>query len=120
MKKIILVIVKIMLILFSIKLALFLADTENNKLNTFTTDWCSMFPDWNWKECCVEHDKSYWKGGTKWQKENADKKLQICVWKKWHPNIGFLMKIWVSIWWTPYLPTNFRWWYWWDKFKNYN
>lgn len=119
MGKVISIVLGIFFILFSIKTVFFLLDTENNRLNSFTTDWCSMFPDWNWKECCVEHDKIYWKGWTKVKKENSDEELKICVWKKWYPIIGFLMKIWVSIWWSPYLPTNFRWWYWWDKFKNY-
>ena len=30
----------------------------------FTTDNCSVVPDYDQNECCIEHDWAYWKGGT--------------------------------------------------------
>lgn len=125
MKKIIKIILIIILILFVINISLFISNKENNKLNNFTTDWCSYFPNWTfynkdiWFECCTEHDKTYWDWWTKNQKNKADLELKECVSKKWFPIIWNLMEIWVKIWGIPYLPTSFRWWYWWEKFRNY-
>ena len=121
MKKIISIIL-ILFVLFSwMKIFLFLTeDNSDNKLNSFTTDWCSMFFDWDWKECCVEHDKYYWIWWSKDERKIVDKKLKDCVINKGHYIIWNLMYLWVRIWWIPYLPTSFRWGYWWDKFVWYN
>jgi hypothetical protein len=47
-------------------------------------------------------------------------KLEKCVAGKWYKIIWFLMRLWVRVWWNPYLPTSFRWAYGWEKFKWYD
>jgi len=54
-------------------------------LRPFTTDGCSLFPDRDpvrhveWRECCVEHDMAYWRGGTEAERLHADEALRACV-----------------------------------------
>ena len=120
MKKIILILIWIFVIFFWVKTIIFLTeDNTNSKLNEFTTDWCSMFPDWDWGECCVEHDKYYWIWWVAEKRKIADEELKQCVIKKGHSIIWNFMYLGVRIWWTPYLPTSWRWWYWWDKYVWY-
>jgi hypothetical protein len=45
----------------------------------FTTDGCTLSPDGNWFDCCLEHDFAYWKGGTSEERKAADKKLRECM-----------------------------------------
>lgn len=45
----------------------------------FTTDGCSAWPDRQWRTCCIEHDLSYWCGGTSAQRRGADERLRACV-----------------------------------------
>jgi hypothetical protein len=47
-------------------------------------------------------------------------KLEKCVAGKWYKTIWFLMRLWVRVWWNPYLSTSFRWAYGWEKFKWYD
>jgi hypothetical protein len=119
--KVLLIIFILFALFFWIKIFLFLTeDNLNNKLNSFTTDWCSMFFDGDWIDCCIEHDKYYWIWWTKDKRKTADEKLKDCVIDKGHYIIWNMMYLWVRIWGIPYLPTSFRWWYWWDKFVWYN
>jgi len=78
-------------------------------LKPFKTDGCSMFPDHKWRDCCVTHDKAYWKGGTKEQRKVADKKLYKCVKSKGYKIVAVLMYIGVRIGGVSYLPTPWRW-----------
>jgi len=120
MKKIILILIWIFVIFFWVKTIIFLTqDNTNNRLNPFTTDWCSMFPDWDWQECCIEHDKYYWIWWVSEKRKKADEELKQCVIKKGHPIIWNIMYLWVRIGWVPYLPTSWRWGYWWDRFVWY-
>ena len=45
----------------------------------FTTDNCSVVPDYDQNECCVDHDWAYWKGGTFQERWDADRKFLACV-----------------------------------------
>lgn len=45
----------------------------------FKSDKCSLFFDGNWGHCCVEHDKTYFFGGTKAERKAADRKLYECI-----------------------------------------
>gem|GEM_PF-437368 len=67
------------------------AQSQNfeNQLLPFVSDGCSAIPDGLtgknhllWQNCCIEHDKSYWKGGTADEKINADIALGQCLDKK--------------------------------------
>ncbi len=62
---------------------------NGNRLQPFTTDGCSNFPDGlpffrpaQWRECCIVHDIAYWQGGTSTQREQADRALAECVAEK--------------------------------------
>ena len=46
---------------------------------------CSYTPDFNFSDCCIEHDKAYEKGGRKWDRYIADLQLQECIKEHGHP-----------------------------------
>jgi len=79
----------------------------------FRSDRCSLFPDGDYGDCCVEHDKDYYFGGTSAERKASDKRLKACVmskgksWKrKWLANAMYLG---VRIGGVSWLPTPFRW-----------
>jgi len=45
----------------------------------YVSDNCSWFPDGNYGDCCVAHDKIYFFGGTKQERRTADDQLSLCV-----------------------------------------
>ena len=73
-------------IFFAILLFSFSAMGTN--LKPFVSDGCTMAPDGTfknpekWRDCCVEHDLWFWGGGTKEQRQTADKSLKICIQNK--------------------------------------
>lgn len=75
----------------------------------YVSDNCSMFPDGDYADCCVEHDKAYFFGGTKAERRAADKKLYQCVRAKGHKYISGMMWLGVRIGGVGFLPTPFRW-----------
>ena len=72
-------------------------------------DNCSWFPDGDYADCCVAHDKEYFVGGTKAERKAADKRLQQCVRAKGHKYLSKMMYWGVRIGGVPWLPTSFRW-----------
>ena len=87
----------------------------------FKSDGCSMFPDGCYKECCVEHDKAYFGGGSWSSRWKADRQLLKCVAKKkgwWHKPLAPLMWAGVRLGGAPFLPTPFRWGFGVKKSKN--
>jgi hypothetical protein len=82
--------------------------------NDFTSDGCSLSPDGNWVSCCIEHDISYWCGGTKQDRTDADNNLEQCIAKKGHPVYGWVANnLGVQTGGAPFWPTTFRWGYGW-------
>lgn len=78
----------------------------------FKSDGCSHFPDGDYLDCCVEHDKTYFAGGSWTQRWRADKKLYQCVAAKngfSHKLIAPVMWAGVRVFGAPFLPTSFRW-----------
>lgn len=78
----------------------------------YVSDGCSHFPDGDYIECCYNHDKSYFVGGSWTQRWRADKKLYKCVAAKdgfKHKLIAPVMWSGVRIFGAPFLPTPFRW-----------
>ncbi len=76
----------------------------------FKSDGCSLFPDGNYRDCCVAHDIDYYKGGK--GRRSSDKRLYRCVKKKkgWQNKfIAPLIFIGVRIGGVSFLPTPFRW-----------
>ncbi len=93
---------------------------EQNTLRPFTSDGCSMFPDGSWQQCCVEHDKKYWIGGTREDRLTADRDLKKCVTENSNNLLGFIVYVGVRKGGKPNIPTSFRWGYGWDKSRNYS
>lgn len=78
----------------------------------FKSDGCSLFPDGDYRDCCVEHDKAYFNGGGWSRRWRADKKLFACVAAKkgfQHKIIAPLMWAGVRVGGVSWLPTRFRW-----------
>lgn len=106
-------------------LAFLYAPTVFADLAPFTSDGCSAFPDGTpsqktlWLDCCYQHDRAYWQGGTRDQRAAADQALRACVAAVGEPEIAALMLAGVRVGGTPYLPTRFRWGYGWPFFRGY-
>ena len=78
----------------------------------YVSDRCSVFPDGDWGECCVQHDKAYFFGGTELERKAADRKLFQCVRAKGgvkHRFMSDLMWLGVRIGGSAFLSTPFRW-----------
>ena len=94
-------------------------------LADFTTDGCSMFPDGTaaqpklWCQCCVEHDKAYWAGGTEDARRDADIKLKECVLALGQTKTAKIIWFGVRIGGSAYWPTPFRWSYGWPYTRGY-
>lgn len=97
----------------------------DDRLRPFTSDGCSVFPDgtiWKndlWLDCCVEHDKAYWKGGTYEERRLADERLKECVKAKGEPFIAEVMEEGVRAGGSPFFPTSYRWGYGWPYLQGY-
>jgi len=97
----------------------------SEELKPFTSDGCSSFPNGTvqhqslWINCCIQHDFSYWKGGTREQRLKADNELEICVSKIGKPEIAKIMLYGVRVGGSPYIPTPYRWGYGWNYLRGY-
>lgn len=97
-----------------------------NILRPFSTDGCSRFPDGIpfikpnlWLNCCIEHDVSYWQGGTALQRSNADAALAKCVNDATGTALGNDMWIGVRLGGFVGLPTSWHWGYGWVMDRGY-
>ena len=95
-------------------------------LSPFTTDGCSLFPDGTfsdktkWQHCCIEHDISYWKGGSEEDRKQADLALKNCVMKNTGDvHLARTMYDAVRIWGSPIFPSWYRWGYGWAYGRDY-
>lgn len=84
-------------------------DTRQEPPPDFKGDGCSLFPDGDYGDCCVAHDRDYYRGGTGAERKAADKRLAQCVRAKGHKYLSRLMYIGVRIGGVSWLPTPFRW-----------
>lgn len=105
---------------------LFIGCSQKMELKSFKSDGCSLFPDRNiitkldWCECCFEHDISYWQGGTKEDREDADIRLRECVFEKTgDEKLAELMYRGVRFGGSTYFPNWYRWGYGWDYSRKY-
>jgi hypothetical protein len=82
-------------------------------VSQFETDYCTWFPDGDYAECCAEHDREYFFGGSLRERKASDKKLRRCViskrpgWKR--ELLANIMYAGVRIGGVHFLPTPFRW-----------
>jgi hypothetical protein len=72
-----------------------------------------------WKDCCVEHDRQYWPGGTAAERRAADALLRTCVAARGYPVWAVLMWAGVRIAGHPLLPFPWRWGYGWKYPRGY-
>lgn len=80
--------------------------------NEFVSDGCTWFPDGNYRDCCVVHDREYFAGGSSKERWRSDKKLFQCVAAK--PNfynkvIAPIMWLGVRVFGVPWLNTKASW-----------
>lgn len=94
-------------------------------LKPFVTDGCSHFPEGTrdhkdlWLRCCLQHDITYWQGGTYEERLAADLALRECVREVGEPVIAQIMLGGVRVGGSPYWPTQFRWGYGWPYPRSY-
>jgi len=88
-------------------------------LRPFRTDGCSLLPDRGISRCCIEHDLSYWQGGTAARRKAADRQLRRCVGEAGGAFKACLMYTGVRFGGHPLLPTWFRWGYGWPYARGY-
>ena len=91
-----------------------------SKLHPFTTDGCTMFPDGKWLQCCIEHDKKYWVGGTLEDRKTADQELKKCVIEDSNKVTGLIVYLGVRFGGRPVYSTHFRWGYGWKEKRDYS
>jgi hypothetical protein len=88
--------------------------------HTFTTDGCSVWPDGEWVECCVEHDMRYWCGGTRRARHAADQRLGECFAGLGHSVMADWIYLGVRVGGWPALPFSWRWGYGWPWPRGYD
>lgn len=70
---------------------------------------CTLFPQGNWRSCCVKHDRKYYYGGTRMMKLRADLDLMKCIAHKGHPIMGLIAFIGITLFGGPYWTHKARW-----------
>jgi hypothetical protein len=76
----------------------------------FKSDGCSLFPDGNYHDCCVQHDQTYYFGGSLKERRAADKALYKCVRSKGNSKLlASMIYMGVRVGGVSFLPTPFRW-----------
>lgn len=99
----------------------------NPILRPFDSDGCSSSPDGIplsenseiWVDCCIKHDAAYWMGGTRAQKESADKELRSCIAGRGYPKIGKIYENFVDKFGGPRSTQYYRWGYGWNYKRDY-
>jgi hypothetical protein len=86
----------------------------------FTSDGCSVWPDRDWADCCLEHDISYWCGGSAAAREEADERLRSCVSDHGATCTARLMHVGARIGGIPWQPFPWRWAYGWPGVHGYD
>ena len=85
----------------------------------FTTDGCSGGMSWFWRkifskpppweDLCIDHDHTYWAGGTKAERLEADRELAAGVTLRGYPEIAVIMFRAIRVGGHPWMPFSWRW-----------
>lgn len=75
----------------------------------FIGDGCTFFPDGDYADCCLAHDRDYYRGGTKAERKASDKRLSRCIRGKGHKYISKLMYFGVRLGGGSWLRAPFSW-----------
>jgi hypothetical protein len=81
-------------------------------LTEFESDGCTWFPDGDYRDCCVAHDREYYAGGSWTARWRSDKRLFQCVVAKpglHNKLIAPVMWLGVRVGGAPWLRTSFSW-----------
>ncbi|MEJ2545710.1 MAG: hypothetical protein P8Y99_16725 [Calditrichaceae bacterium] len=74
----------------------------------------------DWCECCLEHDKAYWRGGTEKERAKADSLFKECILARTqNESLAEMMYLGVRLGGSPYFPTWYRWGYGWNYRRGY-
>ena len=113
-------------ILLSIAVCCLLACSSESGLKPFRSDGCSLFPDAalisgdDWCDCCFDHDVQYWRGGTRAERDAADRQLQRCVEERTgNAALASAMYEGVRLGGSPYFYNWYRWGYGWEFERKY-
>jgi hypothetical protein len=96
-----------------------------NTIEPFDTDGCTLVPDGTftnptkWNKCCLEHDISYWKGGTRKERKETDKKFRACLKDFGTNSVAFIYYYGVRVGGHPYSRQWFSWGYGWEDYRGY-
>jgi hypothetical protein len=92
----------------------------------FTSDGCSLFPDGTakdrdkWCDCCQNHDRAYWQGGSAEDRDRADATLRDCVLARTNDSqLAEAIHLGVRVGGHPAFPTWYRWGYGWPYGRGY-
>jgi hypothetical protein len=88
-------------------------------IHPFQTDGCTLCPDGNWRDVCVQHDVAYWRGGTMGDRWRADVELYKGVRERTNFLWASVMFMSVRIGGFPYWPASWRWGFGWKYAKGY-
>ncbi len=115
-----------MALFFMISFLFFGGCKEPQAIKDFTSDGCSLFPnrsiilEKDWCDCCFEHDKVYWMGGTEQERLDADIIFRDCILEKTaDKNLSEFMYKGVRFGGSPYFFTWYRWGYGWPYDREY-
>ena len=100
--------------------------SAESELKPFSSDGCSLFPDSSlisgddWCSCCFDHDLQYWRGGTREERDEADRALQRCVEDRTgNATLATAMYEGVRLGGSPYFYNWYRWGYGWGIERKY-
>jgi hypothetical protein len=65
-------------------------------LTPFQSDGCTMSPDLNFKDCCIEHDRAYHAGGTRLERAEADRIFARCIVARGH-SVFLALLYWMGV-----------------------
>ena len=95
-------------------------DMSLSQQKEFQTDGCTLFADGSWKQCCQEHDKQYWQGGSAEERYISDIIFRDCIYdisdKKM---LSIVMYSAVRTGGTPFFAVPWRWGYGWEFGRGY-
>ena len=78
-----------------------------------------MAPDFDFGDCCDQHDKRYWRGGSAEERIRTDKNFGQCIANAGHPVKARIYYYGVRLGGTPHLPTPWRWGFGWNYPNGY-
>lgn len=94
-------------------------------LNPFATDGCTKYKDGTpdnpnlWLHCCVQHDATYWLGGTEEERKTSDLALQKCVAETGETGTAKIMYLGTRAGGGPLGQNTYRWGFGWNRVRDY-